>query len=170
MEVVWGLEDGVYPVLREVKSGQVVAIVSLGLSSDAKGFRIETAFSNWVNSKYCRPDESGNPVYVNRSAHEVIEPDRSRWDIGRMRWLLSKQGVPVEFGFSKNAGGFCCNAFAYKLCVSLQSIPNPPPFLFVHVPCTPECVSGIPDWDKSKLLIPQDQLERGFRAIVECLR
>lgn len=167
MEVAWGLFDAVYKI-REILDNDVKAIVSLGLSSQAKGFKFERSFVNWVDSPYCNTDEVGRPVRVDRPVKEVLQPDSSKWDWGKIRWELGMKGVPVEFDFSNDPGAFCCNALGYCISLALMmSVEKPPAFLFAHVPCTPESVRGIKD--PPKILISQSQLEMGFEAIISGL-
>jgi pyrrolidone-carboxylate peptidase len=171
MEVVWGLSDGICPVIREVRKNDVAAIVSFGLSSCVRGFRVESVCKNWVyHLKYCRQEENSSKVVCARPERETLSLDLSRWDLSRMRSDFQERKIPMEQGLSSNADTFCCNAFMYKLGLALRQFQNAPPFLFLHTSCTKESVAEVQGWDTSKTLISQEQLEDGFRIILSCLR
>lgn len=154
-------------IMLEAERINASVIVSLGVASQAKGVRIESWATNWVeNDKYCSPGE-------NRKRLDRYDlPNLNRWvpfncwNFVAMRKGFQKHKIPFEAAISKNAGTFCCNALIYQVYKRIQeSALGKRPFLMAHVPCTKEAVKNIPNF--SGILIAQEQLKKVIKIMLE---
>ncbi len=144
-------------------------ILSFGIDSSVTGFRIESVGSNLIaNEKYCSARLNGTPVLPSRSRKDrVVNPlPGLRFDELKEQFRIA--GVPMEPEISQNAGGYCCNALIYLVLQHLffRRFENKVSFLFCHVPCTEASIRTIPDFDRSKTLITEEQLYEGVRQIL----
>jgi pyrrolidone-carboxylate peptidase len=117
-------------------------IVSLGMASQKRSFCLETLARNWVDcSKYCSTQENGKPIDESQSYGVSLSIDYRFWDLQAFQYKCLVLRLP-SFEYSSNPGGFCCNHLLWQLRArEIVEKENSIPFLFLHVPCTPECVA-----------------------------
>lgn len=150
---------------------KAVVIVSFGLASEVKGLRVESYATNWAeNEKYCLPDENRRVIDREMKPKAKLHIDLSRWDIGKMFLKFEQAGIPYESIISRDAGNFCCNALIYRVLTIMKWRKFFLPFLFIHVPCTKAAITNMPDFDKSKILVTEEQLLRAVEIILTCYR
>ena len=145
------------------------AIVCLGMASGKKGMCIETTAVNAIdNEKYC-PELSGQPV-DSRFAHKrVLNLDLRQWHLDDLLIGREKTESPL-IKVSTNPGGFCCNHLIWQLrAAQLEDIECASiPFIFIHIPCSPECVGGNMEFRRQKkatLKVPQ--IIQGLETILK---
>ena len=147
------------------------AIISFGMSSTVLGLRVEGMCSNWVDcDKYCDPQENCQPITAHRPARETLAIDLVPWNVPRVYEELKRRQIPCEFEVSQNAGGFCCNALMYLTLCAMERRKKRLPFLFGHVPCSPQAVRGIPleQFDSGKkVLIKEGMLKEMLEVILQ---
>lgn len=147
------------------------AIISLGVDSQKRGLCIEREAKNLVlNAKYCPPELQNTPVDATRPFGEKLELDENPWRLRRFERLCSEESIPVEI--SHDAGGFCCNHLAYQVCAAQnRGILRTMPFVFVHVPCSPESIPDIGAFvreNKTTMTIPT--MEAGLKNLLIAAR
>jgi pyrrolidone-carboxylate peptidase len=141
-------------IAREAEEFGADVIISFGLASEAKGFRIERSATNWMyNEKYALPYENNMPLDLSRPEKERITIDLSRWDIGAMRERFAQAGIPFNSEISDDPGQYSCNSWIYRTHLALKKANFPIPYLFVHLSCTEDAIELMPEFDRSKTLI-----------------
>lgn len=151
-------------IVTEAISADASVIISFGITSVAKGVRVETMCTNWVESKYCSPHENGRPLSDARTHQEKLRMPLASWDLDGLSIWLGRADIPFEL--SEDAGMYCCNALMYRVLLSLSDRMVRIPFIFVHLPCTEESVVTLPDFDRAnKVLFRQGT----FEAVLEIL-
>ncbi len=124
------------------------AILSLGMASEKRGVCIEFCGTNAINNpKYCSPTEQGTAIRSDRTYGETINLDLTPWSIKTFTMGCGKNHIPVEV--SIDAGGFCCNHLAYQTRLAILEGELRLPFLFVHIPCSPEAVPNMEDFTQA---------------------
>src|SRR6185437_5492545 len=118
-------EDAENPGDRVVKKAQEIGadvIISFGLASDVKGFRLERSASNWIyNEKYCTEYENNNPLNSSLPEKEQIHNDLSNWNFEKIKKLFAKEKIPFDSTISDDPGQFCCNALIYRTLQAKQN-------------------------------------------------
>lgn len=116
-------------------------IISLGVDSQKRGLCVERVARNIVlNEKYCPVELQNTPVDHTRPLNEELQLRREPWMLSDFQILCQERHIPTEISF--NAGGFCCNHLAYQvLLAQKRGFARTMPFIFVHVPCTPESIT-----------------------------
>lgn len=141
-------------------------IISLGMSSEKKGFCIETVARNRIhNLKYC-PEHCEKAVDPQRPLDEELHVDLSPWNISAFQKRMAEENIPVEF--STESGGFCCNHLMFQVLNLLRSETEKIPFLFIHVPC---CEEAVVERDKflssGKIFLSEERIVRGLAMLLE---
>ena len=176
------VEEGIiFPsVISEANRGQMllerafqtgaVAIISLGMASGARGFRVENVGRNRVfNERYCPACLNNKPVDVTRRYGEDRWTDLAPWNIEVFFAACQAEGIPVG-GISEDAGGFCCNQLIYQLLVwQFRSREYAQiPFIFLHVSCSKECVSDLRAFEKTrKITMTEEETTRALTLLLE---
>ena len=164
-----GLDNPGELIIRRAKEIGASAIVSFGIASDAKGFRIERTGTNWVyNEKYCTDQENNRPLETTRIDKEQILNSLSCWDLEKMSSLFKDNNIPLEQEISDNPGFYSCNGLIYRTLLSMRENNLNIPYLFVHFPCTEESIEMIPDFDrKNKMLIKKELTLKALELILK---
>jgi len=147
------------------------AIISFGMASDVKGFRIERSATNWIeNEKYCSEYENKQRIDEGRLAREQVQVDLSRWNLEKMEKEFKKQKLQFESKISDDPGNFSCNGWIYRTVRAMKKYNLKIPYLFVHVSCTKETIEFVPDFSPKKMLIKKEDLMRGLEVILKWYR
>lgn len=155
-------------IVESALKNKISVIISLGLSSAIKGFRLERSCTNWVESdKYCSELENRMPIVEFHQKRKMKFVPLNRWDLPLMFEGFRKTGIPFESEISFDAGTYCCNALMYRVLDAMEISGLEIPFLFAHVPCTEESILGVADFDRQKTLIKQEQLKKGVEVILQ---
>ena len=167
-----GQEDSGETVVRKAKEINADMIISFGMASEVKGFRLERSGSNWVyNERYLSPSENNKPLDPSRPEKEQIQADFSSWDIKKMQELFVKENIPFESKISDDAGRYSCNSWIYRTLLAMRKGRLTIPYLFVHTACTEEAIELIPDFDRvNKSLIKKEDALKALEIIIKSYR
>jgi|SRR6185437_16608828 len=168
-------EDAENPGDRVVKKAQEIGadvIISFGLASEVKGFRIERSATNWIfNEKYCAAYENNRPLNSSKAEKEQVHNDLSNWDFDKMQNLFSEAKIPFDTNISDDPGQFCCNALIYSTVLAKQKNKIKIPYLFVHFACTEEAIELMQDFDrKNKTLIKKEDTLKALEIILQSFK
>jgi pyrrolidone-carboxylate peptidase len=162
-------EDPGVTIVRKAQEIDANIILSFGLSSEAKGFRLERSATNWICSKYAAAYENDQPVDAQHPAQEQIHLDLSRWDLDKMRSLFQEANIPLEFRTSDDPGQFACNAWIYRTHNALKQSGLNLGYLFVHTSCTEESIELIADFPRDrKMIIPKEMTLKALELLLKC--
>jgi pyrrolidone-carboxylate peptidase len=166
-------EDAQNPGAIVVKKAQEIGadlIISFGIASDVKGFRIERSATNWIyNEKYCQEYENNRPLDSSKPDKEQIQNDLSNWDIKKMQNLFREANIPFDSTISDDPGQFCCNALIYQTLRAMTKKEIKIPYLFIHCACTEESIELIQDFDRNnKIIIKKEDMKKALEIILHC--
>lgn len=161
-------------IVAQAKELNACAIISLGISSEVRGIKIEGQAINWVeNDKYCLESEQRRIIDANFAIKENLTVDFDKWRLGKL-WNFSvlkeefhKANLDCNITLSGDAGAFCCNALMFRTLVSLRKNNCEIPYLFLHIPCSIDGVKNIQDFDKTKDLMSLEKLEKVLEVILK---
>lgn len=149
-----GVEDPGTTIVKKAIEINASVIISFGLASEAKGFRMERSGYNWIeNIKYCQPYENYHSLDTNRPSKEQIKIDLSQWDLTLMKRLFNKKRIPLDPKISDDPGRFSCNSWIYRTVIAMEKHKLLTPYLFVHSACTEETIELISDFPRNKKTI-----------------
>ncbi|MES2215924.1 MAG: hypothetical protein V4481_01350 [Patescibacteria group bacterium] len=159
-------------VMAAAQEIDACAIVALGMASTKSGLCIETVTRNRIlNEKYCPAALNNTLVDPSRPFNEELELDVRRWDPPTVRQKCFSLGLHVET--SRDPGGFCCNHLMYQMAVrerEIQASEGPKarriPWVYVHVPCTEECLPQNMNGSRPKTVLTFEMLEKGLRLLI----
>lgn len=135
------------------------AIISLGMASDVRGVRVESRAVNWVeNPKYCLPSENQRRIEESWPKEMIKMINLERWNIDGVFKQFKNRGIPFEPTISEYAGNYCCNALIFRTLQAMEHFQCHIPYIFLHVSCTRSSIRLIPDFDKNKTIIGEQQL------------
>lgn len=138
------------------------AIIGVGLSSGAKGVRIETTFKNLMNGKY--PDADGydpkNVPIKNGAAAALI----STADNIHLLGLLYEKNIPVEI--SIDADSFVCNSLGYQTTQKIIDENLPIKNMFIHIPWTDD-YRGAVELHPDKIFIKKQKLHEAIEILIK---
>jgi len=158
-------------IVSTAMSLRASVIISFGLASEARGVRIESRATNWVqNPRYCQPHENERRIVESLPKEEARRIDLARWDLDRLRQQLGSQGIPFEPTTSENANNYCCNALMFRTLLAMQYLWCQIPYIFLHVACTAAAAASIPDFDSKKVIISERQLENVVSILLDSYR
>src|SRR3989344_3898158 len=84
-----GVENKGEATIRKAQEIGADVIISFGMASEVKGFRLEKTGVNWVyNKKYLSEKENNRPLEPSQPEKEKMEADLSHWDIEKMKELF----------------------------------------------------------------------------------
>lgn len=147
-------------IVASAMSLNASAIISLGMASDVAGVRIESQATNWVyNPKYCQPDENERLIDETLPKEATVTIDLGKWDLDKLHEQLGRQGIPFESEISQDANNYCCNALMFRTLRALEHFRYSIPYIYLHVSCTESSVQSIPDFDRRKTIISEQQLK-----------
>ena len=156
-------EDRASALLSLARREGACGIIATGMSSTEQGFGIETTGRNeYRNKKYCPPEALGTHMHELFSCGYVFDVPLTQWRLRCFREACKEAGIAARFSY--DAGGFCCE----ELIVRMYAAEFPPslhslPFIFMHVPCSPETVLDEETHRKSgKTTLPLEVLESGI--------
>jgi len=166
-------EDYGETILAKAREINAKAIISLGMSSNVIGVRIETRAINWVeNQAYCLKSEQRRVIDESLILKKEMKVNLRRWYLSRLYNLsvliekLYLQKISCDINFSSDAGTFCYNALMFRTLAAIEKEDCKIPYLFLHVPCSAEAIKNIPDFDKTKDLMTLEKLEKVLAAIL----
>lgn len=143
-----GAENFGRDIVNKAVEVNAVAIISLGMNPDVRGIRIEKRAINMVensDSKKIQIDPNWQTWYAKRVKLDY-------WDFDFVLRSLSAMNIRHEKELSEHPGTGCGNALMYRTLMALGPAYHIP-YLFVHVPCTAEAISGLQNFDNTKDLI-----------------
>ena len=163
-----GVENPGETIIRETKAIDADVILSFGLASEAKGFRVERSATNWMfNEKYALPYENNLPIDSSRPQKETIQINLSQWDIEGMRTRFAEAGIPLNPDISDDPGQYTCNSWIYRTLNAMEENSLSIPYLFVHMSCTEDAIELMPDFDRSKLLITREDMTKALELLLQ---
>lgn len=165
-------EDPGVTIVRKAQEIGTSVILSFGLASEVKGFRLERSATNWIfNKKYAPPYENDRPINAQHPAGEQIHLNFSRWDLDKMRSLFQKANIPLEPTISDDPGQYSCNSWIYRTYYAQKQAHLNLCYLFVHICCTEEAIEIIPDFPRgSKMIIPKEMTLKALGLLLKCYR
>lgn len=164
-----GAEDSGTMIVKKAQEIDVDVIISFGMFSEVKGFRIERSATNWIyNEKYLSPAENNQPLDSNRQVKEQLQTNLSPWDLEKMQELFLQANIPFDSVISDDPGQYSCNGWIYRILAAKQKQNISIPYLFVHMACTEEAIELIPDFDrKNKMLIKKENTIKALEFILQ---
>lgn len=146
-------------------------IISFGMRSDVRGFRIERSATNWVSENvYCSPEENNQPLDPKQPAKEQLQNDLSAWDLNKMQTLFYEANIPFDPRISDDPGQYSCNGWIYRTLLAKQKKLITTPYLFIHTACTEEAIEFIPDFDRAKkMIIKKEDTIKALELILQSL-
>ena len=153
-----GVEDSGTTIVKKAIEIKADVIITFGLASEIKGFRIERSGYNWIeNLKYCQPYENYHPIDLNHSDKERVEIDLSWWNLDLIKKLFKEKGLPLDPNISDDPGFFSCNSWIYRTVLAIKKYNLTVPYIFIHTACTEETIELIPDFPRDKkMVIPKE--------------
>ena len=145
-------------------------IVCPGMASDKTGLCAETTATNIIdNTKYCPAEINGTAIDASRPYGQKVILDLQPWHIWGFCELCRNRKIPVTKP-SNDANGFCCNHLMWQLRMAHLNSPRgkaDTPFIFLHVPCSPEAVLDPIEFAKAgKTTITINQIVSGLRLLL----
>ena len=164
-----GTEDPGEMIIRKAREIGADVIISFGMVSEARGFRLERSGINWIyNEKYLSPSENNKVIYLSQPEKEQIQADFSHLNIEKIQELFTKENIPLESKISDDAGGYFCNGLIYRTLLTMKKKQLTIPYLFVHCACTEEAIELMPDFDRAnKLLIKKEDLLKALEIVLQ---
>ena len=160
---------------EEVSPDGIDALISIGMDSSKTGVSIETQATNRIfHPRYVPAELNNTPVDPTLPLDYEFDDDLGpHWDIDKMMLGFHHTGVRLEF--SLVTSGFCCNHLMFQMMRLRSTHPktlDQIPWIFIHIPCTPECVSGPMDvfLKAGKITLTKEQVISSLGIIVGCLR
>jgi pyrrolidone-carboxylate peptidase len=156
-------------IVKRAQEIDADVIISFGMASEVKGFRLERSGTNWIyNEKYLSPFENNQPLEPEQPEKEQIKADLSSWDLDKMQTLFAKAHIPFESKISDDAGQYSCNSWIYRTLRAMKKKQVAIPYLFVHSACTEEAIELIPDFDRvNKRLNKKEDLLKALEIILQ---
>ncbi|OGZ01868.1 MAG: hypothetical protein A2946_02955 [Candidatus Liptonbacteria bacterium RIFCSPLOWO2_01_FULL_53_13] len=163
-----GVENKGEATIRKAQEIGADVIISFGMASEVKGFRLEKSGINWVyNKKYLSDKENNRPLEPSQPKKEKIETDLSLWDIEKMKGLFANANLPFEASTSDDAGQYSCNSWIYRTLLAMKKQKLNIPYLFVHCACTEEAIELVSDFDRSKILIKKEDMLKALEIVLQ---
>ena len=162
-------EDSGTTIVKKAREIGASVILSFGLASEAKGFRIEKSGYNWIyNEKYCPSYENNYPIDPTRLSKEQVKVDLTKWNLPLLRQLFQKENIPFDPQISNDPGRFSCNSWIYRTLIALKKFNTNIPYLFVHSACTEETIELMPDFPRDKkTVIPKEYLLKALEILLQ---
>jgi pyrrolidone-carboxylate peptidase len=156
-------------IVKRAQEINAKAIISLGMSSCVEGLRIESLARNWVaNEKYCLSHEHKRVIDDRFDSKFSLEVDLKRWNFDQFFSELSLENISHEKQISQNANSFCCNALMFRTLQAIQETDCQIPYLFIHVPCTPHAVRGMPKNTRKNSMTSIPKIRKIISIISRC--
>lgn len=166
-----GAEDAGTTIVKTAQTENANVIISFGLSSVVKGFRIERSATNWSENKYCQIYENGFSLEVDYPPKEIVQIDLSRWDIPKMQRLFRENNLLLEEKISDDPGQYACNSWTYRTIKAMNKLNYQIPYLFVHTACTEESIELISDFPRDKkITIKKEDLIASLKLLLQCYK
>ncbi len=144
---------------------RALGIISLGMGSERKGFRVEREARNIISHpEYVPAALNGKPIDDSFPLNKTLEVDLKKWNAFVFAQKCGINRIPVEHD-SRDAGGFCCNHLMWQLRLAHDRFRHNVdiPFIYMHIPCTPECVSDPEAFkQQGKVTMSLTQIEQGL--------
>jgi len=163
-----GIENPGETITTKAREVNADVIISFGMASDVKGFRLERSGFNWIyNEKYLSAFENNKPLELQQPEKEQIQTDLSSWDTMKMQALFADANIPFESTISDDAGRYSCNSWIYRTLLAMRRQQLNIPYLFVHCACTEEAIEFIPEFDRSKVLNKKEDMLKALEIILQ---
>ena len=129
-------------VLGLARQYHASGIIALGMASDKRVPTIELEARNQNDSRYCPLEYNLGRIDTGTSERNRVRVNLHAWNTDRFirRAVDANLAAPA---ISADAGGFCCNHLIYQMwhAQQRQSESARVPWIFLHIPCSPEAVS-----------------------------
>ncbi len=136
-------------LLDKARDLGAAGIISLGMSSTVLGPTVERRAVNMINSKYCDPRHGAQSISSAYAMGKWFNMDMRGWNVD----AFIQQCLPHNiFAFqSDNPGAFCCNHMMLQVHLARSGDMSYAgiPAIFLHLPCTRECVSNPDEFQSS---------------------
>lgn len=163
-----GVEDAGTTIVKTAQTENANVIISFGLSSTVKGFRLERSATNWSENKYCQVYENGFPLETNYPPKEIVQIDLSLWDLPKMHRLFKENNLSLEEKISDDPGQYSCNSWIYRTIKAMEKLNYKVPFIFVHTACTEEAIELIPNFPRNeKITIKKEELVTALELLLQ---
>ncbi|HEV2403654.1 MAG TPA: hypothetical protein VGS08_05650 [Candidatus Saccharimonadales bacterium] len=162
------IDDAGTTILKKAQEVGADIIISLGMASGAKGFRLERTATNWIhNQRYCSSQENDHPLDPSRPEKEEMKIDLSHLDMVKAQKLFERANLSFDPVISDEPGQYSCNAWIYGTLLAMQKQKLTIPYIFLHVACTKEAIELMPDFDRDhKLLIKKEDILKALKIIL----
>ena len=162
-------EDSGTTIIKKALEINASVILSFGLASEAKGFRMERSGYNWIyNERYCPAYENNYPIVPERPSKEQLQIDLSRWNIDLITKLFQKEKIPLDQKISDDLGRFSCNSWIYRTLIAMKKFNVDIPYLFFHSACTEETIELMLDFPRNqKVVIPKEYLLKALEIFLK---
>ncbi len=161
-------DRGTY-LLETAEHMDASCIICLGMGSEIIGLQTENVAVNRVYSaKYCTVNQNWSRVDIMRPYGELLELDVGVWNIASFKENCAKMGLDASESHKPSA--FCCNHLMYQL--RLAQLRDEAfieiPWIFIHVPCSPESVPEPSDAFKKsgKITLEVSGVIRGLEILI----
>lgn len=153
-------EDHGTTIVKKALEIQANVILSFGMASDVKGFRIERSATNWIyNKKYSPPYENNRLIDSTRPEKEHVHLNLNSWNLENIEKQFSDKKIPYDSTISDDPGQYSCNGWIYRTTQALKKQNIKIPYIFIHTACTEEAIEFIPDFQRDKnTLIKKENL------------
>lgn len=164
-----GMENPGETIVKKAQEIGADVILSFGMASEVKGFRLERSATNWIhNEKYLSPSENNKPLDSSQPEKEQITADLSSWDIEKMQKLFADAHIPFDSTISDDPGQYSCNSWIYRTLVAMKKKQLTIPYIFVHSACTEEAIELISDFDReNKQINKKEDLLKALEILLQ---
>ncbi|MDO8594379.1 MAG: hypothetical protein Q7R93_02585 [bacterium] len=149
-----------------------VGILSMGMWSVAREFRIETVARNCMPwNKYC-PAFANTLISSRYGADERFYPPLAPWKLPAFKAACRARARMLPVEISGDAGSFCCEHLMVQVEIAQRErrCLRRLPFLFIHLPCCPEAISEN-ERDAftaaGKIFVTVDEVAEGFELLLQ---
>jgi len=144
------------------------AIISLGMSSNVRGVRVELCALNWVeNEKYCLDTEQRRVLDEKLIIKKPLFVELKKWNLNNIFNSLREKKLVHEPCISIDAGFFCCNALMFRTLQAIERTQCSIPYIFLHVSRSPGAVEGLNNFNRNKHLMTVEELKEVLEVFVE---
>ncbi|MFA4815277.1 MAG: hypothetical protein WC924_05140 [Candidatus Gracilibacteria bacterium] len=162
-------EDPGERIVKKAIEIKADVIISFGMASAVKGFRIERSATNWIeNEAYCPPYENKKPINPAKPPRERVQINLKPWNLSKIKKSFKEKRIPYDPKISDDPGQYSCNGWIYRTLHALKKHKLTIPYLFVHTACTKKSIEFIYDFPvNKKVLIKERDLIEALGIFLE---
>ena len=132
-----GAENFGKQIVERAKELEAAAIISLEVSPEVKGLRIETRALNWAESRSDLRTDGDRKLEDKYPAGYPRKVQLQHWDFNSMFEKFNFLSIEFEEKISVFPGYYCGNTLMYRTLEALELYSCNIPYLFIHVPYKP---------------------------------